>query len=308
MFGYIRPLKSELLVREYEEYKAVYCQLCRVLGDSLGVGTRFTLSYDATLYALVAIAVNGSAVPAKEKHCTVNPAKKCKFIASSGTEYEKAAALSIMMTYYKFYDNIEDDSFSKSVVSRMGLPYLSQKYKKAKAQYPDMAEIVSSAMKDQAEIEATENPSLDACCEPTANMLALLMEELGHGDKMLAVPLKQFGYFLGRWVYLMDASDDLADDLKSGSFNPLVQKLSLQSYVGKKQSEAFSGEVRQKAETFCNEALNANLANLLPAINLISFQQFAPIIENIVQKGLPQVQKEILFLHVKDRKRKKEPH
>ena len=33
MFGYVRPFKSELLVREYDQYKAAYCQLCRALKE-----------------------------------------------------------------------------------------------------------------------------------------------------------------------------------------------------------------------------------------------------------------------------------
>lgn len=29
MFGYVRPFKGEMLVKEYDAYKGVYCQLCR---------------------------------------------------------------------------------------------------------------------------------------------------------------------------------------------------------------------------------------------------------------------------------------
>lgn len=290
-------------MREYDEYRAVYCGLCRALGDSLGVGTRFTLSYDATLYALVAIAVNGSAQKIEDRHCAMNPLKKCKFMLLNGEEYEKAAALSVLMTYHKAKDNMDDESFAKSLASRTSLPYLTAKYKKAKQQYPWIAEIIDTAMQEQTAAEALENPSIDACSEPTAKMLSRLMEELAAGNSMLALPLKQFGYFLGRWVYQMDAADDLKSDLKSNSFNPLISKLSLQDYIGKEPSKQFIGEVQQRTELFCNELLNANLSMIIPAVNLIEFQQFEPIIQNIVQKGLPQVQKEILFLHVREKKK-----
>ena len=40
MFGYVRPYKSEMLVREFEQYKAVYCELCRVLGREYGLLAR----------------------------------------------------------------------------------------------------------------------------------------------------------------------------------------------------------------------------------------------------------------------------
>ena len=54
MFGYVRPHKQELLVREFEQYKGAYCQLCRQLGKDYGWTARLTLSYDCTFYALLA--------------------------------------------------------------------------------------------------------------------------------------------------------------------------------------------------------------------------------------------------------------
>ncbi len=36
--------------------------------------------------------------------------------------------------------------------------------------------------------------------------------------------LRQLLYHLGRWVYLVDAADDLKKDVKSGSYNPLVYR------------------------------------------------------------------------------------
>ena len=75
MFGYVRPYKSELLVREYEQYKSVYCELCRELGKSYGWTARFTLSYDCTFYALLSLAVTEAKVTLHQGRCTVNPMK-----------------------------------------------------------------------------------------------------------------------------------------------------------------------------------------------------------------------------------------
>ena len=33
--------------------------------------------------------------------------------------------------------------------------------------------------------------------------------------------LRKFGFFLGKFIYIMDAYDDLEKDLKNGSYNPL---------------------------------------------------------------------------------------
>ena len=39
-------------------------------------------------------------------------------------------------------------------------------------------------------------------------------------------------------------------------------------------------------------------------LNLIDLMNFEPIIENVVQKGLPELQREILFLHIKEKPRR----
>ena len=58
MFGYVKPYNPELRVRELEEYKAVYCGLCKQLGRSFGVFARFTLSYDFAFLAMLKTALD----------------------------------------------------------------------------------------------------------------------------------------------------------------------------------------------------------------------------------------------------------
>jgi hypothetical protein len=46
MFGYIRPLKGELKLREFEKFRACYCGLCSALGKEYGITSRLILNYD----------------------------------------------------------------------------------------------------------------------------------------------------------------------------------------------------------------------------------------------------------------------
>ena len=98
----------------------------------------------------------------------------------------------------------------------------------------------------------------------------------------------------------MDAADDLPDDLKDGSFNPFVEKLGLAPYAGGALPEA----QRDAADRECNAVLNGSLAMVVPAANLLPQGQFTGILENILHKGLPEMQREILFLHIKRTSRK----
>lgn len=297
MFGYVRPFKSELLVREYDQYKAAYCQLCRALREHYGRAASFTLSYDCTFYALLALSTREAELKLHHGRCVMNPLKKCDFLQASGEAYHKAAALSVLLTYHKLRDNLEDDSFFKSLGSRLFLPFVSRKAKKAAAEYPFLAQQAQKAMEGQAQAEK-EGAGVDACAEPTANLLAALFKELAC-DGMQAVALERFGYFLGRWVYLIDAADDLAEDLREGAFNPFIPRLGLS---GKAE---LSQEERKAADEACNQALNATAAQMLLAFNLLDLRDFGPILENVVTKGLPEIQREILFLHIREKKKKR---
>lgn len=295
MFGYVRPFKSELLVREYDQYKAAYCQLCRALKEHYGRAASFTLSYDCTFYALLMLSTREARLSLHHGRCVMNPLKRCDFLESDGEAYHKAAALSVLLTYHKLRDNLEDDSFFKSLESRLFLPFVSRKARKAAEEYPFLAQEAQKAMDGQRQAEENAG-GVDACAEPTANLLAALFRELAC-DSLQGAALERFGYFLGRWVYLMDAADDLLDDLKEGAFNPFIPRLGLS---GKTE---LTPQERKAADQACNQTLNATAAQMLLAFNLVELRNFGPILENVVTKGLPEIQREILFLHIREKRR-----
>ncbi|MGB4934617.1 MAG: DUF5685 family protein, partial [Ruminococcus bromii] len=223
MFGYLQIQKSELLVRESEAYKAVYCGLCRQMGKDYSVFTRFTLSYDCTFYAMLLMSLNRSCKGFKDGRCTCNPLKKCKFATDSGDAYRKAAAFSMISVYYKIIDDIQDSGFFKKLLCRIIKPFFSHQRKKAADKYPDMDKAVSDMMKMQYDAEHSEKPSVDMSAHPTALMLAAVLSAEAH-DEIQKRVLYEFGYHIGRWIYLVDAADDIEKDIKSNGFNPFVNK------------------------------------------------------------------------------------
>lgn len=295
MFGYVRPYKSELLVREYDQYKAVYCQLCRTLDREYGRLAKFSLSYDCAFYALLSLAVTGEPVSQRAGRCRANPLKKCRYLPAEGESYQKAAALQTLLTWHKLRDDRDDEGFWRSLGCRLLLPWVGRQARKAAARYPFLAEIAQEAVDGQAQAER-DRAGLDACAEPTARLLSRLFGELAGDREGQRLALERFGYFLGRWVYLMDAADDLAEDLKAGRFNPFIPRLGLEGET------ELAGPRRQAAEEAMNQALNATVAMLLPPLNLLELTAFGPIIENVARQGLPEIQREILFLHARERK------
>ena len=206
----------------------------------------------------------------------------------------------MLLTYHKLRDDEEDGGLFSSLPSRLLLTVAAPQAKKARARYPFLAGEAEKAMESQRQAER-EQAGVDPCAEPTAKLLEAVFGDLAgmEGCNARQRPaLERFGYFLGRWVYLMDAADDLGEDLGKGRFNPFIRRLGLE---GKRE---LSEEDRTRAEEACNAALNATAAQLLLAMNLLELGGFAPIIQNVAEKGLPQVQKEILFLHVKEKSRR----
>ena len=76
MFGYLQIEKEELLVKEFETYKAVYCGLCKQMGKDYSFLTRLTLSYDCTFYAMLLMSLHSSCGGFKKGRCSCNPLKR----------------------------------------------------------------------------------------------------------------------------------------------------------------------------------------------------------------------------------------
>ena len=276
MFGYLQIEKEELLVKEFETYKAIYCGLCKQMGKDYSFLTRLTLSYDCTFYAMLLMSLNRSCKGFKDGRCTCNPLKKCKFATDSGDAYRKAAAFSMISVYYKIIDDIQDSVFFKKLLCKIIKPFFSHQRKKAADKYPDMDKAVSDMMKMQYDAEHSEKPSVDMSAHPTALMLAAVLSAEAH-DEIQKRVLYEFGYHIGRWIYLVDAADDIEKDIKSNGFNPFVNKK--------------TGEV--KSSDFIKAVLNQSLARAYDAYNLLNFTDFKGILDNMMLLGFPASQNRV---------------
>ncbi len=279
MFGYICIDKPELKIREYETYKSVYCGLCKTLKKEYSFLSSLLLNYDCTFYALVCMSNLESSPCYKKGRCRFNPLKKCSYCM--GEEYEKtlskAAALLVTMSYYKILDNINDSGFFKSLGLRFLNPFFSGLRKKALKKHPEFDSYCAEMLNSQLDAEKN-NRTLDECAEPTAKFLAQVFsgEVNSESDKRIAY---EFGYHLGRWVYLMDAAYDLQSDIKKGSFNPFYNK--------------FSTGLSDCCDE-CDAIISPSLYRLTKAYELMDVKRFKPILDNIILLGLAKKQKEIL--------------
>lgn len=274
MFGYLQIHKDELKVKEYEAYKSVYCGLCKQLGRDYGFLTRLILSYDCTFYAILLMSLKRSCTGFSDGRCKFNPLKKCKFADCKDNAYSKASAVSVISAYYKVVDDIDDSGFFKRIALKIVKPFFGRRQKKAARRFPEIENIVSEMMKNQKATENDELVTIDKAANPTAKMISDLAALEGGNDLQKRV-LSEFGYQIGRWVYLIDAADDYEKDKKSGNFNPFIK-----------------ADINDK--DYINSVLSQSLARAYDAYNLLDIIDFKPIIDNMMLYGFPNKQNAVL--------------
>lgn len=272
MFGYVRTDKGELKVREYELYRGLYCTLCKQLSKRYGVFSRFILSYDMTFLALVRLSAKGIFPVFKGGRCPFNPAKRCNYCTNAEDEYAFVCAAAILMFYYKVKDNIADSPFFKRLLFFLLLPFAAIKRKKAKKLFPQLDSLISDCLQKQAETERKNTSSPDEAAHNSADALGKIFSA---GFEEKKKELYFFGYFVGRWVYLIDALDDIEKDIKNRSFNVFVNKYSLTSKT-----------LPEEAKHEIQSTLNHSSAEAVKAFKSANSPLLSEIIENILYGGM----------------------
>ena len=272
MFGYVRVQKMDLRVREWETYRGLYCSLCRALSRRYGLPARLILSYDMTFLLLVRLAQSETVPSFRPGRCPFNPAKRCNYCNNGDEAFDYVCAAAVLMFYYKIRDNIADSRPMKRLLFYLLLPLAALWRKKAKRQFSQMDAVLASAMQLQAQTEAENADSIDKAAHASADALGQLMKS---GAAENAEACYRFGYLVGRWVYLMDAADDIRQDLKTGGYNVFVKKFSLHS---PQLTDAQKEEIFASLELTCTSAMQALEDSRLTALY--------PILENIVLDGM----------------------
>lgn len=265
MFGYVKADLSKLNNEQISDYKSVYCSLCNALKTNYGASARFLLNYDITFLALVHLSYFNSEVSAKEKYCPYK-CKKCTVLSGGDEVFFYCASVLIILAYEKIKDDIRDEKFFKKTVAFFLSILYKRKYLKAKRAFPDIALQIGENMKLQPLYEA-ENASVDKLAHPSADSLGKIFKYNTDDDA-----LYRFGYLLGRWVYFIDAADDVEEDKKKNSFNPFI--------------EGYDSER-------INELLNLTLGEAVECYKSIRISSYAQIIESIIYDGTFAAQKRI---------------
>ena len=272
MFGYVKPVPGELLVKDYEFYRATYCGVCRSMRKNTGKLSAVGLSYDSVFLALVRLCYEREdAFAAKKCRCIVHPLKKRCMLCESGATNFTARVFAILI-YEKLLDDLRDERGLRRLVKRFALPIFRRAARRA--ELFDLAAVIREKLERIGEMEKQKRASVDL---PAALFGELLGEVFACGlSGSAALVSRECGEHLGRFIYAADAAEDYEKDRKSGNYNPYVLL-----YGG----APLTAENRQTIRT----ALLLECERIERAVDLMPFEDrktLERLIRNIIYLGL----------------------
>ena len=214
MFGYVTVNPEVLTQPQRDRFQAFYCGLCRCLRREHGLKGQLTLSFDMTFLLLALSSLYEPEESCGEDRCAPHPRKKHAWVENEFTLY--AADMNIALAYHKLMDDWADE---RNLVRRAGAETLRRSYRRVEARRGEKCAAIERGVRELSAIEKRREMDVDA----PANCFGRLLGELFvyHHDQWEPA-LREMGEYLGRFIYVMDAYDDLAADEKRGAYNPLA--------------------------------------------------------------------------------------
>lgn len=279
MFGYVTPLKPEMKIREYEVFRAYYCGVCMHIKDNFGNVPRFALNYDMAFLAILLDSLHEDMPTLEKRRCIAHPHnKKPMVINNNALSY--AAAMNVSLIYYKLLDDVSDD---KSIKSKIGAVCLSPYKKKFNRNVTIINDIIEENLNKLSILERDKKfSSIDEICDPfsliVAKILELYPENFGSDSEEVRLNLYNLGYSIGKWIYVIDALDDLEDDMKKDKFNPI-------NYLYNKDNKTYEELIESIKSRIEFTILNCGY-NCKDALDKLPIKRNKEILENIISLGM----------------------
>jgi hypothetical protein len=273
MFGYVTPCKMELKIKDYEKFKAYYCGLCKSIKTNVGNVPRMSLNYDMTFLAILLDSLSDNKITYIKQHCAIHAFKK-KIVITDNPNLEYAAFCNTALSYYKFLDNINDDNSIKSkIFSLLFKGYIRKTPSKLKGHLVYMENKLNQLYKFEGN---PENKSIDNISHPFAELTGFILSSYENNKNKNN--LYWLGYNLGKWIYIIDAWDDLEKDMTNKKFNVINSCFNNDSLP---YSE-FSKQIEDKVDFI----LGTCAAQCMHFFEKLSLKKNEELLYNILQYGL----------------------
>lgn len=261
MYGYVIVNKPEMKFKEYDRYRSYYCGLCEVLKDKYGFNGQISISYDMTFLVLLLTGLYEPDTGYYTARCVAHPVSKHEVRRNEMTDY--VADMNVLMTYYKCMDDWKDE---KKVTRRAFAGLLKKHAEKIGNKYPQKAAVIKQSLDELSEAEAAGEDNIDRAASYFAKLMSVIAAV--RQDEWTQ-ELEGLGYYLGKFIYICDAYEDLEEDLKAGRYNVFKTHY-----------------MQEDFDEICESILNSTMAECARHFERLPIIQEAEILRNIIYSGV----------------------
>lgn len=261
MFGYIIMNKPEIKFKDFDVYRSFYCGLCRELREKYGIAGQISLTYDMTFVILLLSGLYEPPTKRGTTHCIIHPVRKQPVRKNQITEY--AADMNLLLTYYKCMDDWKDE---KKIIRLGYAKLLEGRNRENQAVYCQKAKRIVALLEELSVLEKAGETDIDRM----SGCFGKIMEEIfAYREDMWEPTLRRMGFYLGKFIYLLDAYEDVEKDVENGNYNP------------------FSGDYIMKGfEEQVRRILIMMLAESCREFEKLPIIKYADILRNILYSGV----------------------
>ncbi len=277
MFGYVKPYEYQCYVKDVVLYKSLYCGLCKSIGKGCNQISRFSVSYDVTFLSALLHNTEGIDITVKKQRCCTHWLKK-RPAALPDELSVVLAKLNVLLAYRKLLDDKQDEN--KGGMKRA---LFRNAYKKAQKSLPNADVAIKEEYARLIQMERAGEVSPDKVADAFGVMMQRVIKALPL--QHVSDALYQFAYFMGKWIYLIDALDDFEKDGRKNSYNvfrlayPKAQTLQDLIILSKEELQTLFGSTVAAAQT---------------AYSALTFYFNHDLLDNIVFLGIPRETERIL--------------
>ncbi len=278
MFGYVKPYEYHCFVKDVVLYKSLYCGLCKSIGKGCNQIARFSVSYDVTFLSALLHNTEGIDVKVEKQHCCTHWLRK-RPVAIPDDLSVTLAKLNVLLAYRKLLDDKQDEN--KGGLKRIAF---RKAYKKAKKGLPGADLVIKEEYARLNQMEKAKETSADKVADAFGVMMQRLISALPLKNQ--SESLSTFAYFMGKWIYLIDALDDFEKDGKKNTYN--VFRLSYPN-----------AKTFQELKLHANEEIKALFSTTVfaaqSAYSDLKFYFNHDLLDNIVYRGIPRETERVIM-------------
>lgn len=266
MFGYLNIQSDRLAEGKRGLWQAFMCGLCLSTKNKVGNVARMFVNNDINAFNVLFHSICNVDVTVNNATCVAHPLKKRTLL--NVTEItDKLAVANILLVYWNLYDDVVDGGVS--LKKRVALAAIKPAYDKAKN---DWAELDKTIADNYAALRCAEGQG-ETSIDRVSHHFAKLAEDFARAvlGNLCTPHVATLCYNLGKWIYLIDALDDVAKDIKKGNYNPFVSAYGLNTEA---DMAAHEDEIRFVMLTLLNR--------IAQAYNDLNLTKYRCVLDNVL--------------------------